>query len=337
MADDAAPPELPPREATPPELPPRESVEALSLAEEDVADLDAAAEDEGYEEEAADAAEALPEAPLTEEEEEARGVAQHLLLNAPPGEFTELLDDVAALTPERALEGGFVAGVARARNAQILEAAITEDGARVVLCREAEVTPTTFRDATGKLYDVDHATLRAVPGEDVYEDDAPESLQKARDELQKVLSVYASTRYLGEGHASTLIVGDALKCVVRGARKNLGNFHSGSWASAWTLTPSGDGYDVQGMIQVRAHYFEDGNVQLYATKEVTASNVIDVALLVEEKENALHAGLEAMYGDMADSTFKALRRVMPITKLKMKWSVDALRLKGGLTKAAAEV
>ena len=97
MADDAAaPPALPPREgATPPELPPREAVESLSL-EDDVADLDAAA-DEGCEEEAADATEALPEAPppLTEEEEEARGVAQHLLLNAPPGEFTELLEDVA--------------------------------------------------------------------------------------------------------------------------------------------------------------------------------------------------------------------------------------------------
>ena len=95
MADDA-PPALPPREAaTPPELPPREAVEALSI-EEDVADLDAAAA-EGHEEEAADAAEALPEAPppLTEEEEEARGVAQHLLLNAPPGEFTELLDSRA--------------------------------------------------------------------------------------------------------------------------------------------------------------------------------------------------------------------------------------------------
>ena len=92
---------------------------------------------------------------------------------------------------------------------------------------------------------------------------------------------------------------------------------------------------MQGMIQVRAHYFEDGNVQLYATKEVTASTQ-DVAQLIEENENALHAGLEAMYGDMADATFKALRRVMPITKLKMKWSVDALRLKGGLTKAAAE-
>ena len=96
MADDA-PPALPPREAaTPPELPPRESVEALSL-EDDVADLDAAAE-EGYDEEEADAAEELQEAPLTEEEEEARGVAQHLLLNAPPGEFQELLDDVAAWT-----------------------------------------------------------------------------------------------------------------------------------------------------------------------------------------------------------------------------------------------
>ena len=46
MADDAAPPELPPRENSPPALPPREAVEALSI-EEDVADLDAAAEDEG--------------------------------------------------------------------------------------------------------------------------------------------------------------------------------------------------------------------------------------------------------------------------------------------------
>ena len=202
MADDAAaPPALPPREgATPPELPPREAVESLSL-EDDVADLDAAAADEGHEEEAADAAEEIAPPPLTEEEEEARGVAQHLLLNAPPGEFTELLDDVASITPERALEGGFVTGVARARNAQILETATTQDGARVVLCRDVK----------------------------------------------------------------------------------------------------------------------------------------DVAALVEEKENALHAGLEAMYGDMADATFKALRRVMPITKLKMKWSVDALRLKGGLTRAAAEV
>ena len=47
MAEDDAPPALPPRDNSPPELPPRESVEALSL-EEDVADLDAAAEEEGY-------------------------------------------------------------------------------------------------------------------------------------------------------------------------------------------------------------------------------------------------------------------------------------------------
>ena len=70
---------------------------------------------------------------------------------------------------------------------------------------------------------------------------------------------------------------------------------------------------------------------------MASKNVRGVAALIEASENELHAGLEAMYGDMADATFKALRRVMPITKLKMKWSVDALRLKGGLTKAAAEV
>ena len=90
MADDA-PPELPLREgATPPEFPPRESVEALSLAD-DVADLDAAA-DEGYEEEAADAAEALQEAPLTEEEEEARHLYTYKLpIDRPGGYYWQCL------------------------------------------------------------------------------------------------------------------------------------------------------------------------------------------------------------------------------------------------------
>ena len=51
---------------------------------------------------------------MTEEEEEARGVAQHLLLNAPPGEFTELLEDVAALWSVDALrlKGGLTKAAA---------------------------------------------------------------------------------------------------------------------------------------------------------------------------------------------------------------------------------
>jgi capping protein alpha len=245
-------------------LPPREEVEAMSFENPQDADvdLDAAAENEG-----AAAAEDFQEpAPLTAEEAEARGVAQHLLTNAPPGEFQAVLDDVAALAPGRALEEGFVAGVARLWNAQLLETAVTPDGARVVLCRAAEVSPTTYRDTTGTLYEVDRAALSAVPGGT---DDEDHALTATKHDVQKALSVYTSCHYTSEGHAATYVVGDALRAVVRGSKTQLGNFHSGSWASAWALTPSGDGFAVTGTIHVRAHYFEDGNVQLYATKDVT--------------------------------------------------------------------
>ena len=252
MADDA------------PALPPHEKVEAMSLEnpQDEEVDLDdAAAEDE------AAAAEDFQEPePLTAEEAEARGVAQHLLTNAPPGEFQAVLDDVAALAPGRALEEGFVAGVARLRNAQLLEAAVTPDGARVVLCRAAEVSPTTYRDTTGTLYEVDHTSLNVVPGGT---DDEDHALAATKQDIQKALAVYAKCHYTSEGHAATCLVGDALNAVVRGSKTQLGNFHSESWASAWTLTPSGDGFAVAGTIHVQAHYFEDGNVQLYATKDVT--------------------------------------------------------------------
>lgn len=189
MADDA------------PALPPHEKVEAMSLEnpQDEEVDLDdAAAEDE------AAAAEDFQEPePLTAEEAEARGVAQHLLTNAPPGEFQAVLDDVAALAPGRALEEGFVAGVARLRNAQLLEAAVTPDGARVVLCRAAEVSPTTYRDTTGTLYEVDHTSLNVVPGGT---DDEDHALAATKQDIQKALAVYAKCDEVGAVLVEELVV-----------------------------------------------------------------------------------------------------------------------------------
>lgn len=79
----------------------------------------------------------------------------------------------------------------------------------------------------------------------------------------------------------------------------------------------------------------EGNAPFtHVRAQARATSAQDVARVVEAAESQLHAGLEAMYSDMANSTAKALRRVMPITTMKMKWSVNDLALKGGLTKAA---
>ena len=87
--------------------------------------------------------------------------------------------------------------------------------------------------------------------------------------------------------------------------------------AAWTLTPSGEGYDVQGMIQVRAHYFEDGNVQLddkavfQCEIPATPSEVgSEFVAKVREQEQAFMAKLE--YLDIvAKKSFSGGARVLP--------------------------
>ena len=92
---------------------------------------------------------------------------------------------------------------------------------------------------------------------------------------------------------------------------------------------------------MRAHYFEDGNVQLQSKKAVPESTLSyadpaalgkAVAEAIKEAEGSLQQGLEEMYLNMSEETFKAMRRVMPITRTKMKWSLAEVNLNKNLTK-----
>ena len=40
----------------------------------------------------------------------------------------------------------------------------------------------------------------------------------------------------------------------------------------------------------------------------------------------MQQGLEAMYTNMSDETFKAMRRTMPISLMKMDWNLNAVRM-----------
>ena len=52
---------------------------------------------------------------------------------------------------------------------------------------------------------------------------------------------------------------------------------------------------------------------------------------IERMEGSVQEGLEAMYSSMSEDTFKAMRRVMPITRTKMNWSLSDVKLKQNLT------
>ena len=87
--------------------------------------------------------------------------------------------------------------------------------------------------------------------------------------------------------------------------------------------------------QVHAHYFEDGNVQMQSTKPIaksdhsfsdSASLATLLAAHIKSAETAFHTGLDEMYGNMDEETFRAMRRIMPISRTKMDWNLNAVRM-----------
>lgn len=118
-----------------------------------------------------------------------------------------------------------------------------------------------------------------------------------------------------------------------GERFQLRNMRNGQWHSLWTLqvdAATATAVRGQGSIRVIVHYFEDGNVQLQAQRQCdfgleapVAGLARDIVERIRERENEVQLAINESYGQLADSTFKKLRRQLPVTRAKVDWYVRA--------------
>lgn len=113
---------------------------------------------------------------------------------------------------------------------------------------------------------------------------------------------------------------------------------NGRWRSVWTYSNG----ELVGHWKIVVHYYEDGNVQLNTdtTQKVTVPesgvkcwahplltvlqgpDAIAVAAMkaIAKTEATYQSALEANYATMGETTFKALRRALPITRQKIDWN-----------------
>jgi len=111
------------------------------------------------------------------------------------------------------------------------------------------------------------------------------------------------------------------------------NRWNGKWRSEWMATCNENGeIHIQGGAKVHVHYYEDSNVQL-VTKQLYDQIVIEgvkssdedreiasgVVKIIKKLETKYQQSLRDNYVTMDDTTFKTLRRKLPVSKVKFNW------------------
>ncbi|CAK9157749.1 unnamed protein product [Ilex paraguariensis] len=120
-----------------------------------------------------------------------------------------------------------------------------------------------------------------------------------------------------------------LVVVILATRHSPQNFCNGSWRSIWNIVFKDDvqTVEVRGKMQVGAHYFEEGNVQLDAKHECKDYSIfqspddcaVSLTNIIRHHETEYLASLQASYINLPDTTFKDLRRKLPVTRTLFPW------------------
>ena len=280
--------------------------------------------------------------------DEKLAIATHFLLSSPPGEIREILTDVKVCLGSSAstiLSDSVLKGIFRRYNQAQNQVIEHSDGAgNVVVSEDSEVDAAHYVDSnTKKSIEIDHVGQVEAKGGSV--EDAPASmispsgaLESALSQIGKAVKEYVDVQYVG---GATQLTGcsvlpakggkDGEVIIHISAQKtNLRNYRSGKWRSEWRVKTSEK--KIGGLVRVVAHYFEDGNVQMDTKKDIPDESYSGddlgsvVKAFISKHEQMIQNTLEEMYINMAQETFKDMRRVLPLTKTKMDWSGAQLKL-----------
>lgn len=274
-------------------------------------------------------------------------IVKRLISEAPPGEFKEVVNDVRTLLNDDTLvQESLAESFAEYSRDQLVSVKIDNSEQECLITDANDLKDGRFFDPRSKQsFRVDHVRNQASEFEAYETDEQAESWRAA---LEKELTTYAKERYPS---GTCTVVGTSqgdsitLQAFIESHKFEAKNFWNGRWRSKWSITfePNQGEAELTGNIKSQIHYFEDGNVQLMTDRDVNekvttqneASTGKDIVRIIRESEDTFQQSINENYQSMSDSTFKTLRRQLPMTKQKIDWNkMAAYTIASGLKNAS---
>jgi len=270
-------------------------------------------------------------------------IASEFLLQAPPGEVNDVINDLgAAINDQAALQEGLLPALEEYNVAQLITIDVPLHDHKMILSAAGRIRGEDgnryFDPRSSNSYKVDHMKLSLSDPQPYETDSSRESFRKS---LETASDSYLAAHYphkeragywdkSGFGSSTTAVFSpisdsseNAWTIELVSNKYKPDNFWSGRWRSTYEVEP--EKREARGRIAVDVHYYEQGNVQLHTTHSlkiplsspsVTGSQVLT---LISDEEGKYHEKLTESFEKMRDGGFRGLRRVLPVTREKMDW------------------
>ncbi|EXJ91174.1 capping protein (actin filament) muscle Z-line, alpha [Capronia coronata CBS 617.96] len=257
-------------------------------------------------------------------------IASSFIQGAPPGELQEVVKDIKTLTSDDdpALIAKLNPAFERYNEEQMVTVKLPGSSDYVLISKHNKLSSASSRyydTQTSTSFEFDHTSSKASAAQSYTHETQHSTLIQS---ILKSLAAHFADHYPPTTASAYTVCAtpdddNQVAVLLSTTKASPKNFLSGRWRSVFLYDPSTG--TLGGEIKIDVHYYEDGNVALTTSKKIDSVSVgsgADGAAIVRKIaaiENQYQEEVNRAFVGMNETSFKQLRRQLPVTRQKVEW------------------